>query len=46
VRAMTDREAEALGEDLRDGHNLPDEVAEWGAEAYLQWITYCLDGGW
>lgn len=26
--------AEAAAEDARDGHDMPDEVAEWGAELY------------
>jgi hypothetical protein len=45
VTPRTVSEAEALGEDLRDGHLWPDEVAEWGADAYLEWLAYCWDGG-
>lgn len=31
MRPRTDREAEALGEDRRDGHNMPAEVADYEA---------------
>lgn len=31
MRSLTDREAEGLGEDRRDGFDMPDEVADYEA---------------
>jgi hypothetical protein len=34
MRTLTDREAEAAGEDRRDGHDMPDEVADYAADRW------------
>jgi hypothetical protein len=39
IRPLTDSEAEALGEDIRDGNNEPDGDGDYGARDYeQQWI--------
>lgn len=45
MRPLTDEEAEAVGEDRRDGHDQPEDWAGEGAADYLDWYYTCLDGG-
>lgn len=42
---MSEDEAEALGEDIRDGYLEPNDDSDRGAHDYLNWYFSCLDGG-